>query len=500
VIATTTAARVDRRRELIACAGVAIMLVVLRSFVFLVYERFFDSDQAVTGLMAKHLSEGRAFPLFFYGQHYMLGVQAWLAVPFFWIGGPTMAMLRMPVEMFNLGIAVTFIIVFARLGMRPVFALAAALPFIATSTALSKEMLSVLGASVEPFAYVLALWMLRRRPIPFGVLLCVGSLHREFTAFALPALAIAVWDSRRDWAWRAIARGAAAFVGMWLAIDLLKRHVSALGPSETPAAAGSLLLEAQTLSRDLTWHPARYLPRLWQVLTVGLPHLFGARPYALSDYSITSTLRVGSRLAGAAFGAALLIAVIRLITVSRRGSPPTDRRLFVYLAAIGVITILMYGTNENMIVGYPVQLRYLLFAILIPIALFAAYFLADTHPMWQWTVVMLLAVWAGANTRDNARLVREFRVAPIPAYHRDLADYLVAHGVKYAWGGYWDAYITDFFSREQVVVASTEKVRIADYQREVTEHDSESVQLVRQPCAGGASFEVWCLKGAAASR
>jgi len=41
-------------------------LIVLRSVVFLQYEQAdFDADQAIVGLMAKHLSEGRAWPLFF---------------------------------------------------------------------------------------------------------------------------------------------------------------------------------------------------------------------------------------------------------------------------------------------------------------------------------------------------------------------------------------------------------------------------------------------------
>ncbi len=44
--------------------------VLLRGAVFVWWEQAsFDSDQAVTGLMAKHLSEGLAFPLFFYGQN-----------------------------------------------------------------------------------------------------------------------------------------------------------------------------------------------------------------------------------------------------------------------------------------------------------------------------------------------------------------------------------------------------------------------------------------------
>src|SRR2546428_12581251 len=90
------------RREALAFGGLAVVLALLRCFVPVYYEGFdFDSDQAVVGLMAKHLSELRAFPLFFYGQHYMLGVQAWLAAPFFLIGGTSVAMLRAPLVIIN---------------------------------------------------------------------------------------------------------------------------------------------------------------------------------------------------------------------------------------------------------------------------------------------------------------------------------------------------------------------------------------------------------------
>jgi hypothetical protein len=63
-------------------------IVLARSAVFLISpESYFDSDQAIVGLMAKHLSELRAFPVFLYGQTYMLGVEAWLAAPLFLIFG-----------------------------------------------------------------------------------------------------------------------------------------------------------------------------------------------------------------------------------------------------------------------------------------------------------------------------------------------------------------------------------------------------------------------------
>ena len=59
--------------------------MLLRSAVFVFgAQPQFDSDQAIVGLMAKHLSEMRALPIFFYGQHYMLAVEAWLAAPLFY--------------------------------------------------------------------------------------------------------------------------------------------------------------------------------------------------------------------------------------------------------------------------------------------------------------------------------------------------------------------------------------------------------------------------------
>ena len=64
-------------------------LVLLRSYIFVRYgPAFFDSDQAVVGLMAKHLSDFQRFPLFYYSLNYILGVEAWIMVPFFWLAGP----------------------------------------------------------------------------------------------------------------------------------------------------------------------------------------------------------------------------------------------------------------------------------------------------------------------------------------------------------------------------------------------------------------------------
>src|SRR6185503_3658219 len=87
-------------------SGALAALVVLRSLVFVGWPAsHFDSDQAVTGLMAKHLSELRAFPVFWYGQTYMLGVEAWLAAPMMALFGATVTALKLPLLAINVAVA-----------------------------------------------------------------------------------------------------------------------------------------------------------------------------------------------------------------------------------------------------------------------------------------------------------------------------------------------------------------------------------------------------------
>src|SRR6187399_2226588 len=115
----------SRRQEMAAAMAVAAALILFRSFVYLAYEQsFFDSDQAIIGLMAKHLAEGRALPLFYYGQTYMLGVDAWVAAPIFLIAGPTVAALHAATVLLNIATASVLLMMLApEGGIRPFVAL-----------------------------------------------------------------------------------------------------------------------------------------------------------------------------------------------------------------------------------------------------------------------------------------------------------------------------------------------------------------------------------------
>src|SRR5215217_313005 len=116
----------DRRNApLIGAAAAAAGLIVIRSIVWVCFEQSgFDSDQAVVGLMAKHLAEGRAFPLFYYGQHYMLAVEPWLTAPLFKVFGASVATLKLPLMGINIAVALVLLwILVKKIGVKPADAL-----------------------------------------------------------------------------------------------------------------------------------------------------------------------------------------------------------------------------------------------------------------------------------------------------------------------------------------------------------------------------------------
>ncbi len=486
--------RADIGVPVAVAAGVA--LIALRSVVPLAFVQFdFDSDQAIVGLMAKHLSELRTFPVFFYGQHYMLGAQAWIAAPFMKIGGPTVAMLRLPLVLANAAAASIVIVVLSRLGVRPMLAFAAALPLVATTPVVSAALLETLGASIEPFVYVLLLWQLRERPVAFGALLAFGALHREFTIFAWPAAILAGWIEGRAWRLATIAKVSAAFASVWLLVAWLARTVNNLGPSGGARETAALGDEARLVGSWLSFRPAPYVARLASLLHDGLPDLVGARPQPLLRYSVNSALTTGSFVAGACLAATLIVCLWRLARAFVRRPALASRVAFpAYLAIVALEAIAAYGLNGGIDPAAPVVLRYVLFALLLPVALLSATFLVEPSRRWCLAIAGLAAAWSAFAVVDNARVVAEYRAAPPPAEFRVLADYLVAHHIRYGAAQYWDCYVVDFLSRERVVLASTGNVRISKYQADVSRNAANAVQVVRQPCEGGARVASWCVE------
>ena len=61
-----------------------------------------NSDEGTFGLMAIHIAEGRHFPDFMYGQAYMGSAESYLAAAVFWLSGPSLVALRVPMVLMYL--------------------------------------------------------------------------------------------------------------------------------------------------------------------------------------------------------------------------------------------------------------------------------------------------------------------------------------------------------------------------------------------------------------
>jgi len=477
-------------RERVLFCALATLLVLVRSFVPTYYEGFyFDSDQAIVGLMAKHLSDLRGFPLFYYGLNYMLGVEAWIIAPFFWIARPSVAVMRVPLIALNVLVAVWLVVALSRrLALRPAIAFIAALPFIMPTPAVGSQLLEAAGACIEPFVYLLLLWQLRHRPLAFGAVLGLGFLHREFTIYAIPALLIAEASRGPIWTRDHLRRGAlaaAAFAVVWLVVDDLRMHLS----------GEALALQAASLRGQMCFDPRELGARAASVFTQALPVLYGGMRAPLTAFRMSTPLAAGYGAVGWLILASLAVIVARLVVRRRRDREnDVDTGFGTYLMWLGVFAACAYPLSCNLTPGNPPILRYLLIALLLPVGSFAIFMRRESYRYPRSLVAAAFALWAGINLFDHVRLIAASALEPPWNEHRVLADYLVNNHIRYARAIYWDAYKLDFLTRERVTVASLDVVRVEDYQRSVEAHADAAVTLARQPCSGGPIVASWCIQ------
>lgn len=86
-----------------------------------------DSDEAIVGLMAKHINSGEGIPTFYYGQHYMGSFEAIVAAGFFKVFGMSPAALKGVPLLFSLLFVLFLYLIGNELGGRRVARLAALL-------------------------------------------------------------------------------------------------------------------------------------------------------------------------------------------------------------------------------------------------------------------------------------------------------------------------------------------------------------------------------------
>src|SRR5918993_683996 len=345
---THTVAIKDRTRERLLVALFVILIVVIRSAAFVFWEETqFDSDQAVMGLMAKHVSEGRAFPIFFYGSNHILAVQAWLAAPVFLLAGVSVTTLKLPILAINVAIALLLLRGLEKYaGLRPALAWIPVLFFALPSPVASARLLEASGGNVEPLLYALLMWMTRHRPAWCGLIFGIGFLQREFTLYALVAL-VAIDGVQGTLFTRDGVKARLSMLRVsaevWIVAQLLRYSSSAAGPGTTIADLYRSHSNVTELAQRVCLDPQMIPLGFWRILTEHWPLLFGTRPQPLRDHAIATDLWQGMPFVWILPAAALLLALGGI--AHRLLADRTWRREYdfcAYLVLLGGLSVVGY--------------------------------------------------------------------------------------------------------------------------------------------------------------
>ena len=461
-------------------------IVIARSAVFLWHpESYFDSDQAVFGLMAKHLAEGRAFPLFMYGQSYILGVEAWLAAPLFALFGASAFLLKLPLLVVNLAIAWLLLRELEQAGLRPSLAGAAALPFILPSVGLAAAFVEPSGGNVEPFLYVLLIWITRRRPVLCGAIAAVGFLQRPFVLYGVVAL-VAVEAICRRLAARDLLRRVAWMFGAAAAVWLLAQALRPLSSGSGPGTSVDELYGASNNVMELAARtcisPSTALTGMGQLAAVHFPALLGTAPHPLSAFAIESAGSQGLPYVSWIPLLAVLVAAAGIAaSLSRRAVRVPSVAL--YLVIVGLLSPAGYVLGRCGTVTFT-GMRYELLSVLGLSGLFGWFLVARAPRPLTAIWGALVVCWLIVVSVPHARLLREYAAGPPVPAKMQLLQVLRDRGVRYGTADYWIAYYVTFMARERMIVAATEVKRIRSYDAIVASHP-DAVHLSRRACEGG---------------
>lgn len=433
---------------LFASLALKLVLVLTDSFPF-------NSDEAIVGLMARHILVGE-FPVFFYGQAYMGSLDGLLVAAGFSLVGPHAIVIRMVQALLYLGTVFTTILIADRMYVSRKVGIAAAILLaipvinttlyttvslggygealllgnllILTSLEIEKRDSSLKGyliwgllAGVSFWAFGLTLiyiipsglfilWIIRRTAIPVEALRRSGIALAGFIIGIAPILA---WGVTNDW-------------------SLLLREL--LGSAISGASASSPFVAV--------------LERLRNLLLFGPTVIIGARPPW--DVKPLATPFIPFILI---FWGAVIVHTVRDLRRPEDGRPRKWMLLGVIVCLLGGFILSPFGNDPS---G-----RYFL-PLAVPMAILAGDLIVDLAESWsrRWAYALLVFVMAAnlvgtiqTAVKNPPGITTQFdAIARIDhTYDGALIDFLQMHGERRGYTNYWVSYPLSFQSGEELI-------------------------------------------------
>lgn len=472
-----------------------LLLLVLLALVprldFLLANNFVvDADEAIVGLMAKHILEGQPIPAFYYGQHYMGSFEAICVAGLFAIFGVSSWGLKIAPLLFSL----LFVVLVYQLGLALKDKLLARC--MGLVVALPPQMLIIWSSMarggyaellcIGTLALTLTVRWLRAEKFSCHLLVCVAALlgfgfwvNNQIIYFALP---IGIWVTvtlATDW--RLGRNGRVRRLTLCGAISILAFLLGGLpfwlynlqhGFVSFGIAKGASLADV--------WS------QLWGFATIALPILVGASRQWQQTPVFSGALALGYSILVFAFLFALILRraeVLNLFRLQLDRHFPAELMLALFISIVAIFCLSSFGA----LVESP---RYLL-PLYVPYAFLVGNLASELYARVRALAVVPLICVLGIHLSSAYLGGRALPGEPFVAKgervakdHQELMTWLGQKGIKLVRTNYWIGYRLAFETQEQVKFTQFREpysVRIPQYENLVSSEDQEFIPLVLVP-------------------
>ena len=439
--------------------SIGVLLIFFRCFIPMFYADIrLNSDEAIYALMAKHFAEGTAFPVFMYGQKYLLALSTWFATPLFALFGPSVALFRLPLLLQNLAVFILFFsIVKKETGLSDLDIFLASLFFLLPSVDASVSLMDGADASIEPLLFILLYWRLKNRPFWAGLMLGIGFMNRPFVIYAPVALSLMEIFADRKVTWEWIKKKA-VLLGCFCIGILFIKYLAQFSTNYSGGFSPVIFFKhPRYIFEDFRAFVAEMMPRLMGIKTnffkvgsdKGVNFAWHTIPLGLAGLALIIER-------AAAFSSAKISEIRTLFRVPQN-------QFAIFLIMVGLLSVVGYAACVPAI-GDLTVVRY------VPVFLFAAMggFLLmrltgkpdGSFKSLASAFTFLLALFNLAAISLGS--LQEIRLARKNEDQRLIA-HLLAKNVKYVYADYWDAYRLTFIAKEKLLVVPTGVSRIGQY-------------------------------------
>lgn len=483
--APTTAADKPRERLRFGPVGWSALLLLVAALLrlgLLVREwPASNADEATMGLMAMHISEGREFPIFMYGQSYMGTAEAYLAAGVFRVFGPSLIALRIPMLLMFLVFLAALYVLARRLYGTPV-----ALVSVGVLTLGSREMYGheTVAQGAVPETLVAGTLLLL-----FGHRLLATAGHDGHPARR--HWLMAGWGAAATLGWWSTALVAPYVVTSAVLVFLAGRRRAATVPAGGWALGGGLLVGALPwLLHDLTRpYGQSSVAAVVTLYTSGGTGLNGARsPGLVSQITNTVTTSLAYVSGGSAiahprsppawfagtagswhpptdsvmatvWGVAVLVlwaagatGAVRMLR--RHASADHGAQLYGRLAMLAAagLTVAAFAASSTPGVSPANNVRYIIGVLVATPAVIGALWLT-TSTFGRLLRPAVLVCVVGTLTLGTLQAYRDANLDSGESVTRQLVAALRASGITHVYGGYLDCNQLTFISREEIVCA-----------------------------------------------